>query len=97
MTANASAADAGRQGCTLGIAYRTAGRERERAGAGAEISKMNDPALHSADAGLSVDTGIDVAKDAADLILLKRNLHVLHDGLVELIKRVFYAHFAGRR
>ncbi len=45
---------------------------------------INDaPALHSADVGLSVDTGVDVAKDAADLILLKRDLHVLHDGVVE--------------
>ncbi len=58
---------------------------------------MSGPALHSADVGLSVDTGIDVAKDAADLILLRRNLHVLHDGVVELIKRVFYVHYAGRR
>ena len=45
---------------------------------------INDaPALHSADVGLSVDTGVDVAKDAADLILLKRDLHVLHDGVIE--------------
>ena len=45
---------------------------------------INDaPALHSADVGLSVDTAVDVAKDAADLILLKRDLHVLHEGVVE--------------
>jgi len=45
---------------------------------------INDaPALHSADVSLSVDTAVDVAKDAADLILLKRDLQVLHDGVLE--------------
>jgi len=45
---------------------------------------INDaPALHSADVSLSVDTAVDVAKDAADLILLKRDLNVLHDGVLE--------------
>jgi Mg2+-importing ATPase len=45
---------------------------------------INDaPALHSADVSLSVDTAVDVAKEAADLILLKRDLHVLHDGVLE--------------
>ncbi len=45
---------------------------------------INDaPALHSADVSLSVNTAVDVAKDAADLILLKRDLHVLHDGVQE--------------
>jgi Mg2+-importing ATPase len=45
---------------------------------------INDaPALHSADVSLSVDTAVDVAKAAADLILLKHDLHVLHDGVRE--------------
>ncbi len=45
---------------------------------------INDaPALHSADVSLSVNTAVDVAKEAADLILLKRDLQVLHDGVLE--------------
>jgi P-type Mg2+ transporter len=45
---------------------------------------VNDaPALHSADVGLSVDTAVDVAKEAADMILLRRDLGVLHDGVIE--------------
>ena len=33
---------------------------------------INDaPALHAADVGISVDTAVDVAKDAADFVLLK--------------------------
>ncbi len=45
---------------------------------------INDaPALRSADVSLSVDTAVDVAKEAADLILLKRDLSVLHDGVLE--------------
>lgn len=45
---------------------------------------INDaPSLHSADVGLSVDSAVDVAKEAADIILLKRDLHVLHAGVLE--------------
>jgi len=45
---------------------------------------INDaPSLHSADIGLSVDSAVDVAKEAADMILLKPDLHVLQDGVVE--------------
>ena len=45
---------------------------------------INDaPSLRSADVGISVDTGVDVAKAAADLIMLERDLGVLHDGVVE--------------
>ena len=45
---------------------------------------INDaPALHSADVSLSVDSAVDVAKEAADLILTKRDLMVLHDGVRE--------------
>ncbi|WLI90715.1 magnesium-translocating P-type ATPase [Massilia sp. R2A-15] len=45
---------------------------------------INDaPSLHSADVGLSVDSGVDVAKDAADMILLKHDLHVIGVGVLE--------------
>jgi P-type Mg2+ transporter len=45
---------------------------------------VNDAvALHHADVGISVDTGTDVAKDAADIILLDKDLGVLADGVVE--------------
>ncbi len=45
---------------------------------------INDaPSLHSADVGVSVDSAVDVAKDAAALILLEHNLGVLRDGVLE--------------
>ena len=45
---------------------------------------INDAsALHAADVGISVDTGADVAKEAADLVLLEHDLDVLHDGVLE--------------
>jgi Mg2+-importing ATPase len=45
---------------------------------------INDaPALHSADAGISVDSAVDVAKAAADMILLEKDLGVLHAGVLE--------------
>jgi len=45
---------------------------------------INDaPSLHSADVGLSVDSAVDVAKEAADMILLKQDLHVLHGAVLE--------------
>jgi Mg2+-importing ATPase len=45
---------------------------------------VNDaPSLHSADVGLSVDSAVDVAKEAADMILLDQDLAVLHDGVLE--------------
>ncbi|QGM48032.1 magnesium-translocating P-type ATPase [Methylocystis heyeri] len=45
---------------------------------------INDaPSLHSADVGLSVDSAVDVAKEAADMILMDQDLHVLHDGVLE--------------
>ncbi|MEI7611893.1 MAG: magnesium-translocating P-type ATPase [Betaproteobacteria bacterium] len=45
---------------------------------------INDaPSLHSADVGLSVDSAVDVAKEAADMILLKADLHVLYTGVLE--------------
>jgi Mg2+-importing ATPase len=45
---------------------------------------INDaPALHTADVGISVDSAVDVAKEAADLILLSQDLDVLSDGIIE--------------
>lgn len=45
---------------------------------------INDaPSLHAADVGISVSTAVDVAKDAADFILLERGLDVLHAGIIE--------------
>ncbi|MGZ4645208.1 MAG: magnesium-translocating P-type ATPase, partial [Blastococcus sp.] len=44
---------------------------------------VNDAlALHAADVGISVDTATDVAKDAADVILLEKDLGVLADGVM---------------
>jgi Mg2+-importing ATPase len=45
---------------------------------------INDaPALHAADVSLSVDTAVDVAREAADFVLLEHDLEVLVDGVRE--------------
>ena len=45
---------------------------------------INDaPSLHTAHVGLSVDSAVDVAKEAADFILLKQDLSVVNDGVIE--------------
>ena len=45
---------------------------------------INDaPSLHTADVGISVDSAVDVAKDAADIILLRQDLGVLERGVTE--------------
>jgi P-type Mg2+ transporter len=45
---------------------------------------INDaPSLHAADVGISVSGAVDVAREAADVILLERSLRVLHDGIRE--------------
>ncbi len=45
---------------------------------------INDaPSLHAADVGISVVNAVDVAKDAADIVLGERTLQVLHDGIIE--------------
>jgi Mg2+-importing ATPase len=45
---------------------------------------INDsPALHVADVGISVDSAVDIAKSAAAVILLEKDLMVLDDGVIE--------------
>jgi Mg2+-importing ATPase len=56
--------------------------------AGADVGFLGDGvndavALHDADVGISVDSAVDVAKDAADIVLLEKDLHVLAEGVME--------------
>ena len=45
---------------------------------------INDaPSLHAADVGISVATAVDVAKDAASIIMLEQGLQVMHRGIIE--------------
>ncbi len=45
---------------------------------------INDaPALRNADVGISVDTGADIAKETADIILLEKSLMVLEAGVIK--------------
>ncbi|UXL37264.1 magnesium-translocating P-type ATPase [Pseudomonas fragi] len=45
---------------------------------------INDaPALRTADIGISVDSAVDIAKEAADIILLEKSLMVLEEGVLE--------------
>lgn len=45
---------------------------------------INDaPALHAADVGVSVDSAVDVAREAADFVLLERGLDVICEGIAE--------------
>jgi Mg2+-importing ATPase len=45
---------------------------------------VNDaPALRSADVGISVDSGVDIAKEAADIILTQPSLEIITAGIIE--------------
>lgn len=45
---------------------------------------INDaPALRAADIGISVDGAVDIAREAADIILLEKSLMVLEEGLLK--------------
>jgi P-type Mg2+ transporter len=45
---------------------------------------INDaPALRVSDVGISVDTAVDIAKEAADIILLEKSLLVIEEGIIE--------------
>jgi Mg2+-importing ATPase len=55
---------------------------------GADVGFLGDGvndaiALHDADVGISVDSAADVAKDAADVVLLNKDLNIIADGVVE--------------
>jgi P-type Mg2+ transporter len=61
---------------------------RAQRAAGSAVAFLGDGvndalALHHADVGISVESATDVAKDAADIILLDRDLDVLADGVAE--------------
>jgi Mg2+-importing ATPase len=61
---------------------------RAQRAAGVDVGFLGDGvndavALHDADVGISVDTATEVAKDAADIVLLRKDLDVLADGVVE--------------
>jgi P-type Mg2+ transporter len=60
---------------------------RAQRATGADVAFLGDGvndaiALHAADVGVSVDSATDVAKDAADVLLLEKDLDVLADGVV---------------
>ena len=45
---------------------------------------VNDaPSLHTADVGISVEDGTDIAKESSDIILLEQSLDVVYEGVVE--------------
>jgi Mg2+-importing ATPase len=45
---------------------------------------INDaPSLRAADVGISVSSAVDVAREAADIILLEPGLRILHNGIIE--------------
>jgi len=66
---------------------------RQLRSAGHVVGYMGDgindaPALKAADVGIAVDSGVDVAKESADIVLLEKSLLVLEEGIMEG-RRVF--------
>ena len=50
---------------------------------------INDaPSIREADVGISVANAVDIAKESADIILLKNDLRILHEGVIEGRKTV---------
>ena len=50
---------------------------------------INDvAAMRSADVAISVENAIDVAKESADIVLLKSDLHTIIDSVLEVFMRV---------
>ena len=59
-------------------------RQKEKNVVGYMGDGINDAsALHAADAGISVDTAADVVKEAADFVLLEKDLNVITKGIQE--------------
>jgi Mg2+-importing ATPase len=62
---------------------RDVGLDVQHIATGAEVDSLDAAALREADVGISVDTAVDVAKEAADIILLEKSLLVLERGMLE--------------
>lgn len=59
-------------------------REARKCSSDIWVTGINDsPSLTNSDVGVSVDTAVDIAKEAADVILLEKDLNVLLDGVTE--------------
>ena len=79
------------KGCDLFAKLSPAQKERvvkAFQSAGHTVGYMGDgindaPALRQADVGISVDSAVDIAKETADIILLKKDLMVLEEGVLE--------------
>jgi hypothetical protein len=72
----------------LSTYYEAKGKRRERAAPATRSATLGTasttpPSLHAADVGISVDQAVDVARESADIILLKRDLDVLRTGAVD--------------
>lgn len=69
---------------TPGQKTRIVGVLRKRHTVGFMGDGINDAsAMKAADAGVSVDTAVDIAKESADIILTEKDLNVLENGIVE--------------
>jgi hypothetical protein len=63
-------------------AYRDAAETRRPRGGLYGRRHQRRPALRAADIGISVDGAVDIAREAADIILLEKSLMVL-EGVIE--------------